>query len=359
MRKIRSALLIFKFSGFSGLIAAVFNRFFGGKNSRNGYLQYPLKYTPLKIRSIAIFLDSLNVTSSDLVVVPDVYKKKIQDAFLGRVISTRDIICTSELDNFERLIWATERVDRGASIARYFYKKAKKVKVLKNTGPARVWMHDEVKENVLLEEFDVQTKEGIEFFGHGIGADFGNLLQFIDNTKNLDGDFVEIGCFMGSSTCVMANYIDKNKIDKSFYVYDYFDGFTYDEAKSSLDSTWLNTHQTDGKDNVEARIKSRLSERKDNFQVFQRNIIDEDALKEVTKISFANIDVDLYEAVYAALVHVHHKLCANGIIVVEDAGHTPRLIGAKIALEEFLELVGTDSYHSILMESGQYVLIKR
>ena len=44
-------------------------------------------------------------------------------------------------------------------------------------------MHDEVKENVLLEEFDTQTNEGIEKFGHGIGADFGNLLQFIDNAK--------------------------------------------------------------------------------------------------------------------------------------------------------------------------------
>ena len=56
---------------------------------------------------------------------------------------------------------------------------------------------------------------------------------------------------------------------------------------------------------------------------------------------------------------MHHKLCTNGIIVVEDAGHTPMLIGAKIALEEFLELVGNDSYHSIQMESGQYVLIGR
>ena len=355
----RSALIVLKFSGLSGLVNAVFSRFFGGKKSAKGYFQYPLKYTPLKIHGIAIFLDRLNVTDSDLVVVPDVHKNKIQDSCMGRVISTRDIICTSELDNFERLIWATERVDRGASLARYFYKKAKKVEVLTNTGPARVWMHDEVKENVLLEEFDTQTNEGIEKFGHGIGADFGNLLQFIDNAKNLDGDFVEIECYMGSSTCVMAIYIDKNKIDKNFFVYDYFDGFTYDEAKNSLDSIWLNTHKTDGKVNVEGRVKSRLTERKNNFQIFQRNIIDEDALKEVNKISFANIDVDLYEAVYAALVHVHHKLCTNGIIVVEDAGHTPMLIGAKIALEEFLELVGNDSYHSIQMESGQYVLIGR
>ena len=144
-----------------------------------------------------------------------------------------------------------------------------------------------------------------------------------------------------------------------FFVYDCFDGFTYEEAKNSPDNIWFDTHKTDGKENVEARVKSRLSERKNNFQVFQRNIIDDDALKEINKISFANIDVDLYEAVYAALVHVHEKLCVNGIIVVEDAGHTPMLLGSKIALEEFLELVGHNCYHTIQMESGQYVLIKR
>lgn len=356
--KLRSALIILKYSGLSGLLSALIEKFLVGKNLRRGYVQYDLKYTPLKIHEIIEFLFRLNIVDSDLVVVPEVYKKKIQDSFLAKVMSTRDIISKHELNKFERLIWATERVDRGAYLARHFYKNSKKVEVFRNTGPARVWMHDEIKENILIEEFDAQTQEGIEKFGHGIGADFGNLLQFIDNTKNLDGDFVEIGCFMGSSTCLMANYIEKNKIGKKFFVYDYFDGFTFDEAQNSTDSSWINTHKTDGRENVEERVKSRLIDKKNNFQVIQRNIIDEDALKEVNKISFANIDVDLYEAVFAALVHVHKKLCVNGIIVVEDAGHTPWLIGAKIALEEFLELVGNSSYHTIQMESGQYVLIK-
>ena len=139
---------------------------------------------------------------------------------------------------------------------------------------------------------------------------------------------------------------------------DYFDGFTYEESKKSVDNIWVGTHKTDGKYKVEQRIRSRLKEKINNFQVIQRNIIEDDALREVEKIAFANIDVDIYEAVIAALIHVHKKICVNGIVVVEDAGHTPCLLGAKLALEEFLKFVGKDKYHSIQMESGQYVLIK-
>ena len=49
----------------------------------------------------------------------------------------------------------------------------------------------------------------------------------------------------------------------------------------------------------------------------------------------------------------------NGIIVVEDTDHTPRLIGAKVALEDFTDSFGKDTYHSLQMESGLYILIKR
>ena len=278
--------------------------------------------------------------------------------FNGEVISTHDVISETKLFKYDRLLWATESVDRGALLVKHFYKNSKEVVVLKNCGPARVWKHDVEKENVLLQELKSQKLEGIEKFDHGIGADFGNLLQCIDNAKNLDGDFVEIGCYFGSSTCVMANYMERNKINKKFFVYDYFNGFTYEESKKSIDNIWKDSHITDGRDNVEKRIESRLKEKIDNFQVIQRNIIEHNALREVEKISFVSIDVDIYEAVLAALLHVHKKICVNGIVVVEDAGHTPMLLGAKLALEEFFELVGRNQYHSIQMESGQYFLIK-
>lgn len=356
--KLKTANRILRDEGLIGLLFFVRARLIQRNYVNNKYKLYSLRFTPLRYTQIVFFLKTKNLEISDLIVVPQIYKTKLKKRFRGKIISTLDEFDLSELGQYKRLIWATERVDRGALIARHFYSLSKPIEVLKNTGPARVWMHDHIKERVLLEEFQRQTQENVENFAYGIGADFGNLLQVLDIVKNVDGDFVEIGCFRGSSTSVMANYIEENNIDKKFFVYDYFDGFTYEEAENSLDSSWLGTHRTDGKKAVEERIKLRLAKYRDNFQILQRNIIEKDALKEVKKISFANIDVDLYEAIGAALSHVHKKLSKYGIIVVEDAGHTPRLLGAKVALTEFLEEVGENKYYCIQMESGQYILVR-
>ena len=63
-------------------------------------------------------------------------------------------------------------------------------------------------------------------------------------------------------------------------------------------------------------------------------------MKEVDKICFANLDVDIYEAVLQGLLRIHEKLVISGIILVEDKGNTPQLVGACVALSEFFEKIG-------------------
>jgi len=87
-----------------------------------------------------------NLNADDLIIVPEIYKDRIQRKFQGTVTSTISGIGIDELSKFGRLIWASQRIDRSAAIARHFYTAGKEVVVLPNTGPARVWMHDEVKE---------------------------------------------------------------------------------------------------------------------------------------------------------------------------------------------------------------------
>ena len=82
-------------------------------------------------------------------------------------------------------------------------------------------------------------------------------------------------------------------------------------------------------------------------------------MQEVESICFANIDVDIYDAVKEALLKVDKKLVQNGMILVEDAGHTPWLMGAKVALEEFLRMVNGKNYIKLQLDSGQYLLIKK
>ena len=58
-------------------------------------------------------------------------------------------------------------------------------------------------------EFVMQTKEGFENFSYGSGADFENLLQFVDQSVSLNGDFVEIGCFQVLHLYFSSLYVRK------------------------------------------------------------------------------------------------------------------------------------------------------
>jgi hypothetical protein len=45
----------------------------------------------------------------------------------------------------------------------------------------------------------------------------------------------------------------------------------------------------------------------------------------------------MYEAVAAALAKVAPLIAEGGIIIAEDQGHTPLLIGAYVAVQKFLK----------------------
>lgn len=358
MQRIRKLIRVVSLEGLNGLIRMLSWNLPYYKNPNQGWKQYPLAFTPLRAKDIASFLKKNSFAASDLAVVPSRFVARLKAVFDGTVISTLE---ASEYNarRHSRLLWASERVDLGALLARNFYGENKSVIAMGNIGPAKSWHHDNRKEGVMTAELKRQQVEGINKFDHGIGADFGNLLMFIDNTRHLDGDFVEIGCYFGSSTCVMAAYMELIQCQKNFFIYDVFEGFNYPEALTSPDGGWGHSHKTDGRKNVERRVHSRAPSIGQNIHVIQRNVLDDNPLRETGEIAFASIDVDLYEAVSAALFQVHEKLVKNGIAVVEDAGHTPKLLGAKVAVEEFLGQVGLEAYTVLHMESGQYVLIRK
>jgi hypothetical protein len=85
------------------------------------------------------------------------------------------------------------------------------------------------------------------------------------------------------------------------------------------------------------------------------NIITDELPKNVEQIAVANIDVDMYEAVLASLNKLAPLMAKSGIIIVEDPGHTPGLIGARVALERFLR--NNCNFMPLYMESGQTLLI--
>lgn len=210
-----------------------------------------------------------------------------------------------------------------------------------------------IEEEYLSQEIEKFTKMN----DPGAIDDAVNLCQTIQATSHLDGDIIEIGVFRGSSSCIILNFLEKIKLKKRIWFFDTFEGFTYKEAETSFDKIWNGTHQTEGYDLIKERILEKAAFQTDVF-VEKLNIISDDLPDEIRRISLCNIDVDMYEAVESSLKKISPLMMHGGIIICEDAGHTPLLIGARLALENFLNSSEGKKYTPIHMPSGQVLLVK-
>lgn len=208
-------------------------------------------------------------------------------------------------------------------------------------------------------EFTAQSAAGFAKWDFGPG-DFLNIVQAIDVTADLPGAYVEIGCYRGSSSCVAVRYMNARRLRRDCYFFDTFDGFAYDAARTSSDAMWQETHATEGEAVVRARIERHAApERGLRFFVQRLNVIHDGLPAAADPIAVANVDVDLYEAVAAALARVAPRITPGGIMIVEDPGHTPALIGSRLALSEFLQTPAAAGFTALYMESGQTLLLRR
>ena len=184
-------------------------------------------------------------------------------------------------------------------------------------------------------------------------ADFENIVQAIEVTKHLPGPYVEIGVFQGRSAHVALNYMDSSGIQKQSYLIDTFEGFTYDQAASSTDARWQNTH-TDI--SVEA-VEHFLAEF-NGKKLLKLNIISDELPASIQDVSVCNIDVDMYEAVGAALTKAAPRMARGGIMIQEDQGHTPAGAGAWLATKEFLDSDISKEFTPLYFPSGQIFFVR-
>jgi hypothetical protein len=184
--------------------------------------------------------------------------------------------------------------------------------------------------------------------------DFENIAQVIHATRLLAGDYVEIGVYKGSSAYLALSYMGHANIQRRSYFFDTFSGFDYEGTASSVDRSWFNTHT----DTSQEAVQKLLAHFAVPHEVIKSNIITDVLPEAIKQIAVCNIDVDMYDAVAAALIKVAPLVVEGGIIIAEDQGHTPLLIGAYVAVREFLESPQGKYFVPIEMLSGQMFLVK-
>ena len=199
---------------------------------------------------------------------------------------------------------------------------------------------------------EILIKERALYLGKFDYADFENIIQALDVTRNVVGDYVEIGVYKGDSGHLALEYMRRAAIQRKSYFFDLFEGFTNEPSGESNDAVWVNTHADTSLQHV-----SRLLADFENVVIQKLDIIADDLPKDIAQIALCNIDVDMYEAVKCALSKVAPLIPVGGIIILEDQGHTPLLAGAFVASQEFIQSNNKD-FVSIHLTSGQMMLVR-
>ena len=257
-----------------------------------------------------------------------------------------------------QFIYAVDQDDAGTPFVQWLADNSIKFYPVFQASPARYVNKDIRARLAIEEEYIYQTSQQFAKFDFGFG-DFENICQALQATRDLDGAYVEVGCFQGSSGGVAMRYMHEAGIFRPAWFLDVFDGFSYDAAETSADAIWNQTHASDGISAVSDRL-SRFADPSHGRPVNVRksNIITDELPAEIGAIAVANLDVDMLEAVHQGLIRLAPRVAVGGILIVEDPGHTPLLVGAQVAFDMFMKLPKARSFVPVYMQSGQYFLIR-
>lgn len=187
---------------------------------------------------------------------------------------------------------------------------------------------------------------------HYCPIDFENIFQALEATRELVGDYVEIGTFQGASARAALNYMHRAGIGRKAYFFDTYEGFTYEAAEQASDTFWSGSHTETSLSSVK-----RYLAQYENANPVKLNIITDKLPDNIRQIAICNIDVDMYDAVYTALKKVDPLIQKHGIVIAEDYGHTPLLAGAQYGVRKFLSETKF-KYMPLYFPSGQIMMIK-
>ena len=186
-----------------------------------------------------------------------------------------------------------------------------------------VWHNDQVS--------DLETKK---------------IIEIARECMKLPGDFVEMGCYKGDTSLLLAEVLG-GKENKKLWIYDSFEGLP---EKSVEDESILGAEFKKGELPVTKReVKERFLRAGMRVPVIKKawfNELDDDDLPK--EISFAFLDGDFYESIKDSLRLVGGKVCNGGVILVHDY-YNEKLPGVKKAVDEWMagKNLNTDKFESI------------
>jgi len=160
---------------------------------------------------------------------------------------------------------------------------------------------------------------------------------------NIEGDFVECACYMGTAARIVCDYVELGKSEKHYYLYDLF------EHTEEMEHHSLSEHGA----GLYEQVKQRFSD-------IERVVVTQGSVPQILqsvvpeKVAFLHLDLNNAEAELGTMELLYDRITPGGIIVLDDYGWLGYR-DQKLALDPFFEARG----HKVLeLPTGQGLVIK-
>lgn len=158
------------------------------------------------------------------------------------------------------------------------------------------------------------------------------ILKIARRQLNVEGDFVEFGCYTGDTSMLLAEILKETT--KKLYLYDSFEGLP---EKTPEDQSEI------GKDFQKGALLTSKAELKKRFlrtnlpvPIIKKAWFNELKAADLPeKIAFAFLDGDFYDSIKTSLKLIENNLTDNARILVHDY-QNPALPGVSKAVNEWL-----------------------
>ncbi len=162
------------------------------------------------------------------------------------------------------------------------------------------------------------------------------ILSSLENVlrSNVDGDVVELGCYVGTTTLFLRRLLQQHGSDKVLHAYDSFAGLP---PKTAQDASPV------GEQFKVGELRAQKSEFIRHFKQagLPLPVMHKAWFSDLTpddmpeRIAFAFLDGDFYNSIHDSLKLVWPRLAEGAVVVVDDY-QSEALPGAKRAVDEWL-----------------------
>jgi hypothetical protein len=144
------------------------------------------------------------------------------------------------------------------------------------------------------------------------------VIWAVQQVKDLDGDFLELGVFKGHTTLIVSEYVKFSEWKKNWILFDTFDGIPDDQ----VDPGWEKSNTSAYKGTYSYEEVCERFAHIDNVHVIQ-GVVPEILIDNVPdRIAFIHMDLNNATAEIAALDFLFDRLVSGGIIIFDDFAWT-------------------------------------